>query len=124
MPLLKTPAAKPEAKALPKPALEALQKLCKTKTQAHVAQRLGVSPAAVNQALQGKYIGNVERMAERIRGELLAETVGCPTLGQVTLRICQDTREQPFLASNPLRVAQFKACRACPHNPKRETPDD
>jgi predicted transcriptional regulator len=109
----KTPAAKP----LPVDALEALQKLCGATTQAAAARRLGVSDAAVSGALKGRYIGNVERLAERIRGELLNAVVECPVLGSITARICQDEREKPFHTANPMRVQIWRACKSCPNNP-------
>lgn len=111
---------KPEARALPADALQALRDLCEKTTQADVARRLGVSQPAVSGALKGRYIGNVERLAERIRGELLNEHVPCPVLGQITTRICQDEREKPFHTANPVRVRLWKECRQCPHNPKAE----
>lgn len=113
------PAAKtPPAKPLPIDALDALRTLCGTTSQAVVAKRLGVSDAAVSGALKGRYIGNVERLAERIRGELLNAKVTCPELGAITTRICQDEREKPFHTANPLRVRIWRACQTCPNNPK------
>lgn len=108
----------PPAKPLPDDALNALRKLCETNSQADVARRLGVSDAAVSGALKGRYIGNVERLAERVRGELLNVTVGCPVLGPITTRICQDEREKPFHSANPVRVQLWRACKTCPNNPK------
>lgn len=113
-PKAKTPPAKP----LPADALEALRRLCSTTSQADVARRLAVSDASVSGALKGRYIGNVERLAERIRGELLNAKVLCPVLGDITTRICQDEREKPFHTANPLRVQLWRACQHCPNNPK------
>lgn len=112
----------PPAKALPADALQALQTACTAKgsSQAKVAARLKVSDATVSNALKGRYIGNVDRLAERIRGELLKATVGCPVLGEISARICQDEREKPFSAHNPQAVRLWRACRGCPNNPKRE----
>lgn len=110
--------ATPAARPLPADALQALHDLCGKTTQAQVARRLGVSDAAVSGALKGRYIGNVERLAERIRGELLNETVACPVLGEITTRICQDEREKPFHSANPVRVRLWRECQRCPHNPK------
>ena len=108
----------PEAKALPEDALQALRQLCQKTTQSAVAKRLNVSEGTISNALKGRYIGNVDRLAERIRGELLQATVACPILGEITSRICQDERDKPFHAANPLRVQLWRACKACPHNPK------
>ncbi|MFN9279389.1 MAG: helix-turn-helix domain-containing protein [Betaproteobacteria bacterium] len=112
--------SKPPAKPLPADALEALRRLCTTTSQAAVSRRLGVTPGSISQALNGRYVGNVERLAERIRGEVLGQQVACPLWGQLTLRMCQDKRETPLNAGNPLMVRQWQACRGCIHNPKAE----
>lgn len=108
----------PPAKALPDDALQALQRLCASTTQTAVARRLGVSDGTISNALNGRYIGNVERLAERIRGELLDGTVQCPVLGPVSLRICQDERGKGLYA-NPLRIQMYRACMACDKNPDK-----
>lgn len=112
----------PEAKPLPADALQALQSACAAKgsSQAKVAKRLKVSDGTVSNALNGRYIGNVERLAERIRGELLNAAVACPVLGEISARICQDEREKPFSAHNSQAVRLWRACRTCPNNPRRE----
>ena len=109
----KAPAAKP----LHADALAALVELKKHYSQADIARRIGVSEASISGALKGRYIGNVDALAERIRGELLNQTVACPILGQITTRICQDERKKPFHTANPMRVQLWRACKACPHNP-------
>ena len=109
----------PPARALPDDALQALVAACKAPSnQAKVAARLKVSDATVSSALRGKYIGNVDRLAERIRGELLKQVVECPVLGEISARICQDEREKPFSAHNSQAVRLYRACRTCPNNPK------
>ncbi len=114
----KTPAATP----LPADALAALLELCKTHKQSQVAERLGLTESAISHALKGKYIGNVDRMAERIRGELLNETVQCPGgYGQINRRICQDTREAPLSRfQNPYQRSLRLHCNQCPNNPKKK----
>lgn len=110
----------PPARALPDDALQALRAACEAKgsNQAKVAARLKVSDATISSALRGKYIGNVERLAERIRGELLNTVVACPVLGEISARICQDEREKPFSAHNSQAVRLWRTCRSCPNNPK------
>ncbi|MBX3588768.1 MAG: hypothetical protein KF796_19220 [Ramlibacter sp.] len=111
----------PAAKPLPDDALQALRAACAGTQQAEVARRLKVSDGTISNALRGRYIGNVERLAERIRGELLNTTVTCPILGAINARVCQDEREKPFsAATNGQRVRLFKACRRCPNNPKAQ----
>jgi predicted transcriptional regulator len=113
MALNKTPVAKP----LPDDALAAMNELKAHYTQSDIARRLGVSEGTISNALKGRYIGNVDALAERIRGELLNQTVACPILGEITTRICQDERKKPFHTANPMRVQLWRACKTCPHNP-------
>ena len=108
----------PPAKALPADALAALKSLKTRFTQAEISRRLGVSDATVSSALSGKYIGNVDKLAERIRGELLNVTVACPILGQISTRICQDERAKPFSSTSPRAVQMWRACKTCVHNPQ------
>lgn len=110
----------PPAKALPDDALTALNKLKGIYTQSEIARRLGVSEGTISNAFKGRYIGNVDKLAERIRGELLNQTVACPILGEISTRICQDERSKPFAATNPMRVRLWRACKSCPHNPNAQ----
>ena len=110
----KTPIARP----LPADALAALNELKNHHTQSEIARRIGVSEGTISNALKGRYIGNVDALAERIRGELLNQTVGCPILGEITTRICQDERKKPFHTANPMRVQLWRACKTCQHNPQ------
>lgn len=89
---------------------------CDRTSQKRTADRLGVSPAMVNQALRNAYKGDVDRLAERVRGELLAASVICPVLGEITSRRCLDEQARPRATTNHLRVAVYNACRSgCPH---------
>lgn len=109
----------PLAKALPADAMTALLSLKEKHSQAAIARRIGVSEGTISNALKGRYIGNVDALAERIRGELLNQTVVCPVLGQISTRICQDERNKPFHSANPVRVQLARACRTCVNNPKK-----
>jgi hypothetical protein len=113
----------PPAQPLPQDALNALQELIKLSgSQAHAARRLGVNEGSISNALKGRYIGNVERLTERIRGELLNETVHCPGgYGQINRRICQDTREAPLWRfQNPYQRSLRLQCNQCVNNPKKK----
>lgn len=112
-------AATPAARSLPPDALQALMAWRSRDTQSEIARRLGISDGTVSNALQGRYIGNVDRLAERIRGEVLNQQVACPILGPISSRICQDERARPFSArTNFMGVRLWHACKTCPHNPK------
>jgi len=84
-------------------------------TQSAVAKDLGVSSAVVNHLLKNRYPGDVATMAERIRGQYMAETVTCPVMGTLGLRHCLDNQARPLAHTNPVRVQLFHACKTCPN---------
>ncbi len=103
-------------KALPpdvKAALEAAVK--RHKTQSAVADELGVSAAVVNNLLKDRYLGNTALMAERIRGQFMAETVECPVQGTLSRRNCLDNQARPLVFTNATRVRLHHACKTCPN---------
>lgn len=103
-------------------ALQALQRAIVTfKTQAAVAEQLGRSAATVNQALKGKYRGDIADLEQRIRGVLLNLTVECPVLRQISAKVCLDEQNRPLVFSNPLRVRLHRACKTCPHRKDANT---
>lgn len=88
---------------------------CAHASQAKLAKRLGVSAAMINQVLRGRYTGNTANLEQRVRGELMRETVICPVLGETSKRDCLDAQSRPFAATNPQRVQLFTACKTCPN---------
>lgn len=99
--------------------IEALAGACDlAKSQGQVAERLGISAAAVNQVLGNSYKGRLDRVEQRVRGELMKQTVICPVLGEISTRDCLDHQARsikPFHATNPLRVRLHQACPTCPN---------
>jgi len=93
------------------PWLEVLAAQCRRRSQAAVAEDLGVSPAMVNQSLRGRYRGDTERLQALVEGAYMGRTVPCPVLGEVALNQCLDHQTRPFAATNPVRVALYRACR-------------
>lgn len=91
----------------------ALAEACDASSQSRVSVRLGISAAVVNQALKNTYAGRLDRVEERVRGELLRETVACPVLGEITKRECLDNQNRGYEATNPTRVKLFQTCRKC-----------
>jgi transcriptional regulator with XRE-family HTH domain len=82
--------------------------------QAEVARRLGYSPAAVCQVLNGNYKGNTDRLLAKVEEVYGSSLVECPGLGQpLTLGQCAAYRQRSFAAINPEWVRMSKACRAC-----------
>lgn len=93
----------------------ALAAECDRTSQGQCAERLGISSAAVNQVLGNAYKGRMDRVEQRVRGELMRETVTCPVLGEISRRDCLDYQARKFRPTNPLRVQLYTACPACPN---------
>jgi len=82
-----------------------------------VADRIGYSPAALNQVLRGKYAGNTEAVLARVEEVYGNKTTACPKLGEIPLARCADNRDRannPALRStNPGTLQLYAACRRC-----------
>lgn len=101
--------------------MKVLRAECKRTSQNKVADRLGISLTVVNQVLKGTYKHPTTRLEERVRGELMQETVICPVLGELSKRRCQDHQARPFATTNPTRVQLYMACRkGCKHSKLKE----
>ena len=85
-----------------------------------VALRLGYARTSISLVLAGRYPGQtdrVERKVERIFGAL----VTCPhRKTSIEPDDCRSTRRGPMPTSDPVRLRQWSACRACPLNPDLE----
>jgi hypothetical protein len=92
--------------------IAALAAECERTSQGKAAKRLGVSGAVVNQALRGNYCGRLDRLEQRVRGELMASTLVCPELGTISTKQCQDEQATPYHTASRMRVAVYRACRA------------
>ena len=96
--------------------IQVLTQECERTSQAKVAERIGVSGAVVNQVLRGRYKGRLDRVEARVRGEFMREVVACPVLGEISTRQCQDEQRRPFMTTNWMRGAVYRACRdGCPN---------
>lgn len=92
------------------------EKIAET-SQAHVARLLGyTSGSPLSQILSGTYKGSPDTILQRVREVFGGETVQCPVLGEISLARCAEKRKLPFAATNPQRVALYRACQKCPHN--------
>lgn len=112
--------AAPPIKPLPADVLDILAQQSKQLTQPQMADALNISTAYVNQALQDKFRGNVDRFAARVRGLWGGSTVACPVLGSINTKLCLDEQSKAKAAAftNPLRVAVARACKTCPNRDK------
>ena len=99
--------------ATPPDWIDALARACDGASQGAVGKRLGISSAVVNQVLGKRYAGRMDRVEQRVRGELMSATVTCPVLGEISARDCLDHQRRKFSATNPVRVRLFTACKAC-----------
>lgn len=80
------------------------------------ADLIGRSKSAVSAVLSGTYTASTKRIEDRVRGELMNKRIECPVLSEISPAVCQDWQEKPFAATNPERVAVYRACRAgCKH---------
>jgi len=105
-----------DVRTLPADELEALvSAVQRLGTQTAVAKQLGVSASAVSNALKGYYIGDVDALAQRIRGALMNELVSCPVMGELSAKHCLDYQTRPLVFTNPTRVRLHRACKTCPH---------
>lgn len=104
--------------------LAALRRECDATTQGMAATALGLSEATVSQALSGTYKAATTRIERRVRGQWLGATCGCPVMGQVSTRVCQDVQERQPPIANPQHAQAWFACRGrgpfqrvgtCPH---------
>ena len=99
--------------------VKALAASCDDSTQVEVAARIGCSAAAVNQVLAKVYEGRLDRIEARVRGTLMAETVDCPVVGEISRSACMthQGRREDAIAVNPLLPKLYRACRdGCAHS--------
>lgn len=94
----------------------ALAKEVDSSNRTVVAKRMGVSRTSISLVLANKYPspstqGIEKRLAAMLNG------VSCPVRGHLSNEECQIERQRPFIASNPTRVIQYRACSKCPNNP-------
>jgi len=93
---------------------------CDRTSQSAVAKRLGVSPALLNQCLANTWEsrgGRMDKIEQRVRGELMKETVRCPVLGEISRRECLDAQSRALrgLRTNAVRRELVRACPGCRH---------
>jgi len=75
------------------------------------AKRLNYSGAAISYTINNKYLGDLGKIEETVRGALMGETVMCPVLGEMTRNVCLDWQAKPRAVTNPIRTKVYRACR-------------
>lgn len=94
-----------------------LAEQCDKASQAKVAKLLDNSGTVISRVLANSYPGNVNKIAEKVRGHFLAEEVACPVLGSIPRQNCIAEQETPLSFTNPLRPRVYNACRnGCAHS--------
>lgn len=97
--------------------IAALAEACDADNQTVVGKLLGYSGAVVSMVLSNKYGGDMIRFEALVRGALMAETVHCPTLQEISRDRCQYWQKRPFSTASGNAVRMYHACRSgCPHS--------
>ena len=96
--------------------VEVLRAECSRTSQKKAADRIGYSPAVVNQVLKGTYKGDITAVEQAVTGALMNATVNCPVMGPMLGDMCLENQKKDFAATNPMRLKLYKACRnGCPN---------
>jgi len=102
-----------------------LAEACNMENQTAVGRRLSYSGSTISQVLSKAYPGDMERFEQIVRGVLMAETIVCPRLGEMTRNVCQTWQRRPFSTASSNAVAMYQACRSgCPHSRLQGGSDD
>lgn len=80
---------------------------------AKAGKTIGYSASAVSTVLSGTYRGDVGRVEQMVRGALMALTVDCPVLGDLTRDRCLAEQREPFRATSRHRAQLYHACKTC-----------
>lgn len=96
-----------------------LARSCDQFGQTAMGKRLGVSGAVISATLSNSYAGRLDKIEQRVRGELMKERVLCPVLGDISKRQCLDEQSREYASTNALRVELRRACPRCPNQIRR-----
>jgi len=104
--------------------VKALARACDETSQNQVARRLGYSAPVVSLLMRNAYKGDLRRIEELVRAELMQERRDCPALGEIRLTECLHLQDQAMHpgSPNPLRANMRRACNACPIFRKEDAP--
>lgn len=88
-------------------------------SQRRVGELIGYSAAVINQVLRNRYAGDLNKVAEKVRGRFMGKTVDCPVLEQIPRDAClaHQAVKLADLGANPARARVWRACRGgCAHS--------
>lgn len=95
----------------------ALAEACDRTSAKRTATRIGYSPATVSYVLSNTYKGVLDKIEQVVRITLMAATVSCPAVGNISTDVCLRHQLTPFSPHNPQSVLIGRACRSgCPHS--------
>lgn len=94
-----------------------LAEVCDRIGQSACAKKLKRSSTIISQAISNTYPSPLTELEQRVRGELMNESVACPVLGEITKRRCCD--EQQKNADAPRNAMRVELRRTCPRCPNR-----
>ncbi|RWO83969.1 MAG: transcriptional regulator [Mesorhizobium sp.] len=77
-------------------------------------KRVGYSRSAISTIIACKYLGDLARVEQMVRGALMSLVVECPVLGEIGRDRCLTEQKEPFRATSRHRAQLFHACKICP----------
>lgn len=90
-----------------------LARACDRSSLAVVGRKVGYSGAALSQAINAKYPGDVETMEKAVHACLPTEFVACEILGVISIGLCLAHQRQPFSTASPQTVKLARTCPQC-----------
>lgn len=98
--------------------VKVLAQRCDETSQSRAAGLVGYSAATLSYVIGNRYGGDMPAVEERVRATLMASTIICPEMGELSLAQCLEWRKRAehFQPTSSLRRIMLSACRACPRN--------
>lgn len=86
-------------------------------SQSAAGARIGYTKGTICQVLRNqRRPGSLGRIAAAVQERIMVALVGCPVLGEITVKQCSEEQARPYSSANPLRVRLYRTCRECEHN--------
>lgn len=89
-----------------------------------VAKAIGYSAATVSNIIGNKYAADTTALENQVRASLMAETIACPEVGEMSLAHCLDWRRRAAGEFQPLGSVHRTMRRACKHCPQNGGTND
>ena len=99
--------------------------VAKGRSISEVSRECGIARSSLSMLISGSYPAQSLDVVSRKHGprivRLYRDQVLCPHLRRgIAVAECHETAAAPLSTSNPEKLRQWRACRACPLNPSRE----